>query len=144
MITSDKILETFDGLGLTQSNVTLMDSAYSCPSLKWVEREFSDAFRANLNSKDMWIYVAERNDCNQFALQAWSDARAMHVRSTKSKTGLAFGMFLYSKDQNLSGHALNVFIYRDHDLFRVAFYEPQTYKIVNLSEMEIAFGQCLM
>lgn len=144
MITSETILKAFDGIGLTESNITLMDSCYSFPTLNWVETTFADAFRANLNAKDMWAYVAERNDCNQFALQAWADARAMHVRSTKNKSGLAFGMMLYQKDGSMNGHAINVFLFRDHDLIKIAFWEPQTYKLVNLSEMEISFGLVLM
>lgn len=145
MITSEQLIDAFDAAGVGESALTIMDSQYSLPSFDWVANEFADSLRENLNATSSWYYIKERNDCNQFALQAWSLARLAHVNSTSNKSGLAFGMFIYTQENKATHHALNVFLHRNNNNeIKLGFFEPQTQKIAHLTDMEIAFGLVLI
>lgn len=138
ILTHTPILTLLDSKFVPKSAIRLLDSAYETPTFDWVQKEFAEAFRKNLGATGSWAYSKDRNDCNTFALHAWSLARMAHANTSSRKAGLAFGFFTFQQASGF-GHALNTFIYRDAGQLYLGFFEPQKQECVNPSDEDIAF-----
>lgn len=119
-----------------------VDSAYVLPTLDWVKGSFSQAFASfkfQLNNNQ---WKSEENDCDDFARFGAFFAQYLH-HNTPNKiknTSLCFGEFGYQK-KDLSGHAINVFLYREKGKVNVGFYEPQTCEVITLTKEEVSTCQ---
>ena len=116
--------------------IYIVDSSYVFPTLSWVKGPYSDGLSKFLAD---WVehYRAERSDCDDFSDAAAFYARGAH-RFTEGQEGvaLAFGEFYYKPDSG-GAHAINAFFTVEHDALELMFYEPQTQKVINLSQAEI-------
>lgn len=116
------------------------DSVYAAPTRRFVEGEFSrDLARVE---RDLGVseYQPEKGDCDKFARRAaywmmeWSEKTTANTGA-----GIAFGVFLYARDAG-GGHAINCF----PENGRLVFYEPQTKRVVELSEAERRSGMAII
>lgn len=120
---------------LADSFVSL-DSGYACPTKKWILNDFSMAFRGELFRKGMLTYKPEKNDCDNFAINALAFAKACNLATPLSgRRDLLSGMLVYVQDSG-SGHAINIFVYYENSKYNIMYYEPQTQKEVFLSADE--------
>lgn len=85
------------------------------------------------------IYRAEQNDCDDDALMAMVAARRTYFESRKEKrpVALLFGEFHYTRIPG-GPHAINCFISRQDGKFKLGFFEPQQWKMVQLTPEEVA------
>lgn len=121
-----------EGLGVLPEDVSIADRSYAA-----VDQGFlASTFSADLGA---WIfqlfgkYAAEVRDCDDFARFAAAVAQLWNSKTDgNGGNALAFGEFWYVKDSG-AGHAINIGLARDGE---VVFYEPQTQRIVELSESE--------
>jgi hypothetical protein len=137
-LTSDEVRDVMSKeLGYDILEGKTADSIYSLPSENWIRNTFSSSYYNFLYSIKSNGYMSEENDCDKFAVLAYSYAHILHHNTTNkiSKTGLTFGEFWYVSDR-VGGHAINVIIVRNNNTNKVLFYEPQTQQIVNLSTTE--------
>lgn len=123
--------------GFNNRNFAITDSDFALPAEQWVKTTFSSAFLNFLFKIKADIGSEEDNDCDDFALAAVFFAKLLHHR-TKNKpeyTGLAFGEYYYIKAER-GAHAINFFVTNDNGL-KILFFEPQTGKIINLTDAEL-------
>jgi hypothetical protein len=122
-----------------QGNFTA-DQRYALPSKDWIEYQYSSSLHAMLSSLRNGVWIAEDNDCDDFARAAAFLAQYLHHNTIRkqSNTGLAFGEFWYIKQPGGEGHAINIFVYRNKKgEISVGFYEPQDQQIIKLTKKEI-------
>lgn len=95
-------------------------------------------------SRGLSDYGDERNDCEDFARRCATYACDLHAGNTGQKTGLAFGEFYFTRDDG-GGHAINVAVvaderaaglHSDSGAPKLLFFEPQTGKVISLTETE--------
>lgn len=114
------------------------DGVFSTPSELWIATDFSsDLKNFQFYLKDSQ-WVAEENDCDDFARGAAFFAQLLHhnTRNKIQQTALAFGEFWY-KQQNVGYHAIDFAVVRDQQLkLKVVFYEPQLKQIITLTRAE--------
>jgi hypothetical protein len=138
-ITANQITDIMGDVGVMGSARALADSTYALPSERWVQNQYASALYSFLNTLKSSQWVAEENDCDNFASLSFSFAQILHHNTpNKGKNvSLAFGEFWYV---SRSGpHAINVFITRiPPDSYKVGFFEPQTQKTVVLTYDEIS------
>lgn len=117
----------------------LPDRQYVMPTWTWVSMSFSQALHKLQNALTIQKWLAEANDCDDFARVSAAFAQVLHTNTPgrPEGTALAFGEFWYKQDKG-GGHAINVVLTgRDgEEKIEVKFYEPQTRKFVQLSEPE--------
>ncbi len=132
-LSNTQLLEKLAAAGIdTTKNVSIADRFYAEIKLEFLKGKFSSVLSS-------WIfqlfggYKTEVRDCDDFA--KWVSAQAQLWNSETSGTvcALAFGECWYEKDSGES-HAINIAIVENGD---VVFYEPQTQKVVELSDREI-------
>ena len=85
------------------------------------------------------IYRPEQNDCDDDALMAMVAARRAYFGkgTEKRPVALLFGEFHYIRVPG-GGHAINCFISKQNGEFKLEFFEPQQWKILQLTDAEIA------
>lgn len=122
--------------GIPLNKLFLFDSFYTPVSTKFVfDNIASDIFDA---TKTGPIYSAEQYDCDDEALSAMVIARRSYYGRTGEKRSVAilFGEFHYHRA--IGGrHAINCFITKDGNGHKLEFFEPQTWKLVQLTPEEI-------
>lgn len=111
---------------------SIADRSYAAMTRGFLEKAFSDSLK-----KWVWElgirYRQDCEDCDDFARFAASVAQLWNAKSENKGHALAFGEFWYVKDGG-EGHAINVALVEGG---AVVFYEPQTQRIVELSEIEM-------
>jgi hypothetical protein len=109
------------------------DDSYTFPTKEWVE-EFAHDFYLN-TFLPKW--TKDSFDCDDHSKIVAGQARLYHYfhGGKESQTGIAFGEFYYRRD-NGTPHAINFFITCQSNKFSLQFFEPQTLKIVTLSDKE--------
>jgi hypothetical protein len=98
-------------------------------------------FLAGEFSRDLseWIfelfgkYQPECRDCDDFSRFAAALAQIWNAATPGAPAALAFGEFWYARDRDGQQHAINIAIVENGE---VVFYEPQTQKLVQLSDRE--------
>lgn len=120
--------------GVNPMRSMIMDAEYVTPVRGWLEHAFSYSFERNLSALGLLEWAPEVWDCDKFARLAWVFASVDLAKTAgRPNAGLAFGVFCYTIFNNGGGHAINFAITEEKEL---VFYEPQTRKIVNLSNEE--------
>lgn len=133
MITVAQLEQIVSETGIPLFYLIPWGGVYSEPDLDWIDGEFSDSLRRNLESLGLDQYEDEANNCNKFSRIAWAFATIEHARTTgHPQSSLSFGMMAYTKDTG-GRHAINWGI-SDGKAF---FYDPQTQSRVQLSQSEI-------
>jgi len=118
------------GVGLPE-DFSIADRSYAAMQQGFLEQAFSESLKK-------WVlelgirYQQECEDCDDFARFAASVAQLWNAKSANEGHALAFGEFWYVKD-NGDAHAINIALVEGG---KVVFYEPQTQRIVELSEIE--------
>lgn len=100
----------------TAAWVTMQDASYYLPTVS--------TWRMYVTIPDR-KYVADRWDCDDFALETWLHARLLHSKVSTNRTGIAVGFIAYGR------HAANVVVLSDHTIF---IWDAQDKKIVPWSE----------
>ena len=119
-----------------------VDAAYVLPTLDWVKGSFSQAFASFKFQLNNGQWKSEANDCDDFARFGAFFAQYLHhnTQNRIKNTALCFGEFGYQK-KDMSGHAINVFLYRDQGKVYIGFYEPQTCEVITLTKEEMSACQ---
>ncbi len=118
------------------SKVDTLDDSYQPINSQWIEWYYANEFRPEL-SKTL-INWDQRFDCNRFAAYFAAKAQIDYLKNTwnswKAGQAAAIGVFCYCiKGNPKNAHAL-VIVYTEKGL---QFFEPQTGKWVNLTQVEI-------
>lgn len=139
-ITPIQISKALEDNGVFTDNAQFPDAIYSLPSEDWVVNTFARSYASFLFNMKSAKYVSEENDCDKFAVFAYAFAHILHHNTPNklTKTGLTFGEYWYMQDTG-GGHAINIAVVKDHGTNKVIFFEPQTQKQVQLSDMEKSF-----
>lgn len=118
---------------------TLTDAKYVAPTLEWIEKQYSDKLTQFLFAYNLNHWTEESFDCDDISRAAAVTASVLfHNSKSRIKgAGLLFGEYHYIK-AGVGGHAINVIIVKDKDIYRVVFYEPQKKFIIKLSDNERA------
>jgi hypothetical protein len=138
IISGHTLLDILKKNGIQPYNEIVLDASYTLPTKSWIIGEFSMAFENDLSVYGLLNYIPEKNDCDNFALHCHSFALKLHTRDQQSyQKGFAIGQFVYDKDSG-GRHAINfwVIINPVSNKYEVVFYEPQSRRIVELSEQE--------
>lgn len=110
---------------------SIADRRYAALDLGFLATTFSADLGA-WNFQLFGKYAEEVRDCDDFARFAASVAQLWNAKSENEGHALAFGEFWYVKD-NGDAHAINVALVEGG---KVVFFEPQTQRIVELTESE--------
>lgn len=141
MFDSDDLQIAISDLGVHPSTGWFpTDRKYVSPSEPWIGGTFSDALNTLKFQLGLQEWTAEEFDCDDFARVSAAYASILHHKTAgrEKGTGLAFGEFHYMKDAPYGGHAINIALVAASDgKPKLVFYEPQTCKIVHLSQKEI-------
>lgn len=115
----------------------ITDDNYSLPSRNWVLNSYSLSLKDLYNLVGGSKYIPAAWDCENFAKAAafWMTVLHQNSPNRPPATGIAFGEFGYIKD-NGEGHAINFFICIEDNKWKMYFYEPQTYQLIELSAEE--------
>lgn len=115
----------------------MLDNDYSLTTKDWIAGEFTEALRKNQYASECREWMAENNDCDDFAFFAMSFARMIHHRVNPSlKTSLAFGVVLYKRDVG-GFHAANCALVRGiGGELEMVWYEPQSGDLFEPSSKE--------
>ena len=136
---AEQIYEILATAGIQPEAIRLRDNAYVLFDRTWLEKIFEPAFRKFLENLDAQTYVAESNDCDDFADCAAWYARRLHAQFNKSGTAAAaFGTFSYVIEKDGGGHCINFAIIAGSAGAELEFLEPQTGLRVDLTPGEIA------
>lgn len=124
-----------------------LDDWYDCPTEDWVENVFPAQLAAHLDSVGLHYGGGPENaDCDDFALEAWNFARRRHrfTADPKRRSGFAFGVFAYQREDSWLKHMLNVAAICDgfrpngRGILRMVFFEPMDQRrIVRLTANEL-------
>lgn len=114
-----------------------LDEAYGEPTEEWFARVFNGALADNLFDQGLSKYDPESNDCDDAAVNSWSQYRVMHSRTIKQqglpKCGADFGIMTYTKT-DMGPHMINWTCINGV----IRPYEPQRQQFVTLTEEEYA------
>lgn len=123
--------------GIEPRKVHLFDQFYLPVSKDFVFATISPAVFDDAKAGP--IYKGEQYDCDDEALAALVAGRKAFYKATGEKRRVAplFGEFHYVRIDGSGGHAINCFIYKDGDTHKLGFFEPQRWKMVELTEAEI-------
>lgn len=113
------------------NGATIADATYSLPTKRWVETGYANLLASKFYDK---TYKLESFDCDNYSLGGQDVASVINATG---KHQLAIGVFYYVKDDSARGHAINIFLYKDGNEVKSGFFEPQTGKVIRLSEREI-------
>lgn len=121
---------------INADNLLINDDVYVLPDYAWIGSTFAVSLRQLITSLG-FVYESGAENCKSFVRLSAGYAQMLHARmiatgAATPDTTLAFGEFWYIKDTG-EGHAVNIFVYDDN---KIAFFEPQTQQIVDLSESE--------
>jgi hypothetical protein len=119
----------------------IADLAYELPSEEWVTDKLPNILWNFIHDLKQTKYIEESNDCDDFAKMAAAFTHLLHSNTPnrEKNTGLAFGEFYYkiNGDPKL-GHAINFSLVKSKGGFiKLLFFDPQTFKIVNLNQKEL-------
>ena len=118
-MTNTELQTVMASAGCVPLGATLvLDREYACPALDYIQNEFASDFWNMLCEEGLTRWVAEANDCDNFALRAMDEAQKAHVKSKErdGNKGLAFGCFFYVPDDGGGGaHCINFAIIRGAD-----------------------------
>lgn len=133
----ETIRQAYEAVGIPEPE--FLDDWYCLPALDWVAGEFATYFLGWLSS-DRRSYRKGKDDCDDFGRSASEEARAC-MRDTPDvpdDCAIAFGDVIYKPDYSSQSHYVNTFPYRDIDgNFHIAFFEPQTCKVFQMSRSEL-------
>lgn len=121
------------------------DESYAIPDEKWVKSDFLDLLRKFQASIRETRYIAEGNDCDDFAKMASAFSKLVYSNSrVQGGKSPAIGEFYYRK-VGVGDHAINFAIVSSGDQFKIIFFDPQTWEVVKLSreELDSCFGLML-
>lgn len=109
----------------------LTDETYSAPRSDWLLKDFSVWYKDVLNRLGAGTYLAEAQDCDDFA-DSFKVFAAICHRRTGVKTALSVGVMHYFP-REMTGHAINIALTSDKGIIYI---EPQTGNMINLTEKE--------
>lgn len=130
ILSAADILILLRDAGVPVNSCVFLDSQYVVPTEDWIRGQFSTDLRARFFAMGM-AYDAEREDCDDFAIEAWAQARRSHGRHSRVRAGAAFALFDYWRSDD-NHHMASCYISEKG----VGFYEPQLLSVVNLTEAE--------
>lgn len=135
-LSGSQIAERLQAAGVQCFSWHISDRAYAMPTRNFITSAFSYALLAFQKFFGLLGWTEEANDCDDFARLAAAFAQILHFLTPGRPLGtaLAVGEFWYLQDSG-GGHAINVAIC-GHELSDVVFYEPQTRRVVNLTDNE--------
>jgi len=115
---------------------SVVDRRYALPTRNFLESAFSAALWSFQSFFDVLRWSEEANDCDDFARLAAAFGQILHYLTPgrPPATALAVGELWYVKDSGES-HAINIALCGPTP-DDVVCYEPQTRRIVTLSEQE--------
>jgi hypothetical protein len=115
----------------------LADSVYSLPTREWISTTYSTSLDKFFFSLGNLKWAEDSHDCDNFAVGGLFWAQQLHASmyAKTGKSGLAVGEFWYTRD-DLVNHAINIFIIFEDNQYKLVFYDPQLFKIVQLSDVE--------
>lgn len=126
--------------GLSSMTEYTLDSEYGLPTEGWITDILYPALFNELKKDGLWRYAPESNDCDDFAARARLLANKLNnLTENSGKRGIAFGEYHYIRRDG-GAHALNFAIVKTNNSkqpYKLVFFEPQTSKIVYLTEKEI-------
>lgn len=145
-----KIWDSYDVLSALRDSfpdakIQLNDIKYVCGKRKWFTGSFYYNFLYWLKINGLEQWVAEKKDCDEFALFYHAFAKACHAKSYKgSPAGFAVGDLLYVTREDPAtglsggGHAVNWIAYPSdkYNRLEIAVIEPQNGQIKNLTKKE--------
>lgn len=134
MITTRQLYEILDKADINTMDWVPLDDAYSLVDRAFIT-EFGHSFYKLLDAFNLLAYKPRKNDCDKFAFLAWSFARALNGRE-EDTGGLGMGVLLYQPDGSPTGHAINFWVIKEDNEYKVIFWEPQTRTIKELSNDE--------
>jgi hypothetical protein len=135
-ISSQELAGVFERNGMV-TNWLPLDEFYSLPTAAYINGEFADAFRRELQAAHLQRYQPGVWDCDDFSREAWNFAQRCHANTPHGlSTGLAFGMCIYSRDVGGS-HAINIYLVKSGEKYIIRFWEPQQAADLRLSQKEI-------
>jgi len=117
-----------------RASIQAADKDYAKPTQRYLQGKFYKAFREYLNEvAELGYWVAENWDCDDWAAEFRCHASKCHARTRRnSGEGIAVGEVWYTQKKG-GGHAINIAIVGGN---KVIFIEPQTGKILRLTEGE--------
>ena len=134
-----QVKELMHSGGFTAYNELIYDAEYAFPNIEWIQQEFYPKYWEFLKTQNLWVYVEQSHDCDDFAGEARLFAQKLNNQTeNKGKRALAFGELHYTTDEGV-GHAINFALIKSAEgNFKILFFEPQTGESVILSEKEKA------
>jgi hypothetical protein len=137
-ISKQTISNTLIDAGVPYDSIELPDEYYALPAEDWVAGDFSTGFEDKLRSLGLTGYQDGKWNCNKFQESAKDYADECHALTPNApdNSALCFGNFRYTRDDGTGGHGINVFV-SNVEKPKVCFFEPQTGKLVLLSQKEI-------
>lgn len=131
LLTPERIQELLDcaGIGI---EAKFVDDIYAQIDKEWLSTYFVISLRSFIELYNI-RYSKNGFDCDNYARTAANWADILHLNTPNApKAGIAIGEFCYTMDSG-GGHAVNVAICNNGE---VVFFEPQTQKIIILSDDE--------
>lgn len=123
-------------IGVRTPRGTFADMNYNLPAKEWFFSDFTRSLDSLLRFFSAKNWVAEANDCDDFARLAAALAQILHHRTNQlQNTALAIGEFHY-KDAKIGPHAINFAVVNDGG-YKIVFMEPQHGHQLFLNEEEI-------
>ncbi len=116
---------------------TLTDAQYVAPTLEWVEKQYAEKLNKFLFDFNLRHWTKESSDCDDISRAAAVNAAILfHNSKNRPKgAGFLFGEYHYVKS-GLGGHAINIAIVKDKDIYKVVYFDPQFRFLVSLQEKE--------
>lgn len=141
VLTESEVITTIYELGLVPKfGMITGDTVYMLPSEKWFREKFPNILWNFQKDMKATFWVAEENDCDNFAKLAAGFAQVLHHNTKEKipKTSVAIGEFHYYSESLKTMHAINFALVRGEDKKpKILFLEPQRCKIINLTDYEI-------
>lgn len=143
-----KIISALDAsLVMYSTNITcnshvLADAKYLLPTKRWIEQDFSSGLWQFQTEMGISTWVADANDCDKFSNAASFYAKWLNYSTANRNVSAAIAigeLYYFIGGYSNKGHAINFFIILGNDgQLQMVCYEPQTRKIVTLTDAERA------
>jgi hypothetical protein len=131
---NEKIQDALINAGIPEEAIFLADEFYALFTPADIAARLAPEFTSILKQLN-FDFVAERRDCDDFAIFASAVAKALHARATNAEAGLAFG-------EIWCGDLQHAFCFAIHHSpgpgTSVHFYEPQCgATVLSFSEIKL-------
>lgn len=137
IITAEQLQAYLWQAGYETGTWSCADRQYVMPTRDFLTGAFAAALWSFLTFFKLTTWIEESHDCDDFARLASAFAQILHVLTPgrPPATALALGEFWYMQDSG-GGHAINIVLIDEE----VVTYEPQTRRVVELSDTEKKSG----